>query len=882
MRDTGFRNKNKGYIYACLAGVIVIFMYLALLLVSHITPFGDNTWIMYDLKRQYIDFYSYYKRLFTGQTDILYSFETALGSGMIGFIIYYLSNPFFLLFNLFDIRDLPNAVTLVIGLTLVAGAFLMALFLSWFIDPENKKGSSADDPIKDHEVMIKRGFAVITGSVAWAFGGFLIAHSMNMMWTDVVIMLPVLIYAVERIIRDDRSDVRSRVIYVITLSVMLIMNYYITYQALLYVALWTLVRLWSRSDKHPVRKIRDVAICTIISVLLDAVVLLPTLLELANSPKDITKLGMEATGRMLSPLDVFSKAFVMAYDVVQPRSGFPQIYAGVLILIPAILFFLEKKYPLKDRIGRLILLLILLLSFCIDQINLFWHALMEPSGHPYRQAPLFVFTLILCAVTYMSGTVRPEGEDNIRVCRIRYIILFFIMEIVLASVMLKGYEYTGKKMFLTNECLIIAGTAGFYALERIGRGTLSKMIIMGTTSLLLIELLLNAVFTYPFLAMNGEKMSTYRNKIDPTRSAVQQIKDMDNGFYRMENLTPRQQNDSMMFGYNGVTHYSSAGMTYVRYLLQKAGYNDDTLYTHYGHDNTVTMDMLLGIRYVLTEDEQLVHHGYSRIDMTEGAVSAYRNPYALPVAIAVKDYDLDGITDIDDPGTIKEDPFALQEDMVSRLTGHRTEIFTPLDQDIEISDSSMEAVLTAVREGEVYMYLDGIMDKVQGLAVYVEDELLTGYGNLGCYKILNLGYHDTGDSIHIRIDSDTDSADFGEPLFMTENMDSVKASYDEMIRNGLEMELITPSSVRIGGIPENAGIFTTIPCEKGWNIGKTDIYGALMYIPPDEIAGNELTLRFVPAGMYPGGVISLITLVFCLGYIMAVCIGQKQKQAQKA
>ena len=107
--------KNR-YIYACLAGVIVMCMYLLLLLSCHLSPLGDNTWIMYDLKRQYIDFYSYYKRVLSGEGSVLYSFETALGSGMIGFCIYYLSNPFFISFSFFDIADLPNAVTLVIGL----------------------------------------------------------------------------------------------------------------------------------------------------------------------------------------------------------------------------------------------------------------------------------------------------------------------------------------------------------------------------------------------------------------------------------------------------------------------------------------------------------------------------------------------------------------------------------------------------------------------------------------------------------------------------------------------------------------------------------------------------------------------------------------------
>ncbi len=876
------KRKDSRYIYACLAGVIVILMYLALLIVCRITPFGDNTWVMYDLKRQYIDFYSYYRQVCMGEENVLYSFKTALGSGMIGFFVYYLNNPLFLIFNLFAEEDLPNAITLVIGLTLVIGAVIMALFLTWYTDGKNRNrqiteeaGGSGDDPVISPT-------GILMGSVAWAFSGFLIAHGMNMMWTDVVIMLPVIIYATEGMIRADKPGIRERVIYVISLSVILLFNYYISYQVLLYVAIWTLISLWVSKEEHPVRKIADLALCTVIPVLIDSVVLLPTLLELADSPKDITKLGMEATGRMLSPVDVFSKIFILAYDEIQPRFGLPQVYAGVIMLIPAIMFFLNGKRSVRERIGRLLLLSVLLLSFCIDQFNLFWHAMMEPSGHPYRQAPLFVFTLLLCAVDSISeigmcGSVRPDEREDEQTGRKRFTVnclcTFLILELILVIVTVKGYEYTGRKMFAANQVLIFIGVMGFYISGIVKKRPLSKVIMILMPALLAFELLANAAFTYPFISMNGEKMSSYRIKVRETKETVDRIKTSDRGFYRMENLTPRQQNDGMMYGYNGVTHYSSAGMTYVRYLLQKLGYNDDALYTHYGHDNTVTMDMLLGIRYVITEDDLYVHHGYDLMEDLSGEKEhVFKNPYALPPAICVANYDLDGIMDIGDPRKIPGDPFSVQEDMVSRLTGHKAEIFKPLKQEVSTTDTSMDAVLMTREAGEVYMYLDGIMDKIQGLAVYKDDEFLTGYGNLGCYKILNLGYHDAGEKICIRVEADSEEADFGVPVFVTEDMDAVKEAYDEISPKCPDVELVGPSSIVIRGIHDNADIYTSIPYEKGWSTDGVRVYGAFMYIPYEEAAvslsdNGELILRFVPAGMRAGAVISSVAMIFCLIYI---------------
>lgn len=862
---------RKALINACIAGVLVILMYIALLLICDITPFGDNTWIMYDLKRQYIDFYSYYKRIWSHETGILYSFETALGSGMIGFIVYYLNNPLFVLFNLFDIDSLPQAVTLIIGITLFFAACIMALYLSWYLSDRRRMND-------DHrEVMLLFGtvdIPIIVGALSWAFSGFLIAHSMNMMWTDVVILLPVIMYCTDRLIRDDSYSVKSILPYIISLSLILLFNYYISYQILIYVGFYTLINLWVYKLRNPVKRVVKIAICTITAVGIDAVLLLPTLFELADSPKDITQLGLEATGKTLRPLDVFSKIYIFAYDEIQPRFGLPQVYCGTAVLILSVLYLLNKSKNdagRRAKIGNLILLVIVFSSFCIDELNLFWHALMEPSGHPYRQAPLFVFTMIICAVSYLSEVCNEDkgfeeaGADDNRNRSVRYVVTFVIIAIILVAAKLKGFNYTSNKMILLNGLLITVFSVSLFVHEKTMNSLLSKMIMFAMTVMMCAELLLNAVFTYPYIALNGEKMNSYSNKVKTTDEVISAVRAMDNGFYRMENLTPRQQNDGMMYGYNGVTHYSSAGMTYVRYLLQKCGYNDDALYTHYGHDNTVTMDMLLGIKYVVTEDKDLVHRAYEEVDTgIDNGVSAYKNPYALSVALATKGYDLNGIEDIEDPRKIDADPFSLQEEILSRLVGDAVRIFIPAQIKEEKSSGRIDISVTADKSGEVYMYLDGLMGKIQGLAVYVDDELLTGYGNLGCYKILNLGYRETGESFKISVVGDSDEPDFGRPIFVTEDIDAVKDAYEALASECIEVNRLSPSSIELI-VHECDGIFTSIPYEEGWNVPMTRTYGALMYIP---ISGERtLAMRFIPKGMIPGAMVSLISItaiiIFC-------------------
>ena len=860
--------------YVILAGVITGVLYLALLATAHITPFGDHTWDMYDLKRQYIDFFSYYRRMFSGREGVLYSFETTLGSGMIGFFIYYLSDPLFLLLLPFSESRLPLGISLVIGVTLVLASIVMACFLIWMTG--DGKGR-----MRFHT----RGAAVLTGSVAWSFSGFFIAHSMNMMWTDVVLMFPVVIYTLETsFFAGERGETpKSPLRYVLTISCLLFCNYYISYQILLFTALWILVRLWETKKKKPVRSVLEIAAYTFAAAGIDAVVLIPTLFELANSPKDIFQLGLKATGKMLSPLHVMSKALFDAYDVTQAISGQPQIYCGILVFCLAVLYFLSAKVSLRERIGRLILMGILMCSFCIDPFNLFWHALMEPSGHPYRQAPLFVFLTIICACAYLAGIGTAdrgeEAEDeNVRASgfrgmTVRYAVTFAVMALFLILLTGRSYEYINGGMLAVNAVLICMSLIGLYIYEvsrtapGIGVRTVTAL-LLGV--LLISELQRNADFTYGFLSGNADTQSGFAARINAVKPVVDALAETDGDFYRMENLTPREQNDGMMYGYRGVTHYSSAGMTYVRYFLQKLGFNDDRLLTHYGHDNTVTADMLLGIRYVMTEDEGLVHRAYERVQgLPETGVSAYRNPYALSAAVSVTDFDLTGIADIDNPQTIGSDPFALQEDIVSRLTGDKTDIFAEAEAapgETPPDDGPVMSVIVTPRiDGEVYMYLDGLMGKVQAMSVYRDDEFLTGYANYASYKILNLGYRRAGEQMAVRITCDGSEADFGRAIFVTEDISAVAAVYERLKPREIKVTQSGTSAVRFE-VPEGAaGVFTSLPYEDGWSVPGTRVYGALMFFDGETVSryaeSGVLMMHFIPKGMAAGAAVSLVSAV---------------------
>lgn len=855
---------NK-YWHACISGVLVLLMYIALLVICRIAPFGNNTWIMYDLKRQYVDFYSYLKTIYSGQNNVFYSFSTALGSGTIGFFIYYLSNPLFLLFCFFDKASFPLAVSLIIGITLVLGAIIMDLFLQWYI--HSRRGYNT-------------GAYIWLISVSWAFSGFLIAQSMNMMWTDVVISVPIVIYFLEMLLENNNIAPDSKMIgYSISIMLLLLFNYYITYQVLIFVGMWTIMILFVRKDGHPVKAILRVCVATIIPVLTDMAILLPTLLELFNSPKDIFQLGLETTGKNLMPTDVLSKVLFLAYDVIQPRFGLPQLYCGIIILVMFGLFFFSKKIERREKLAFAVMGGIFLVSFCLDIVNLFWHAGMEPSGHPYRQAPLCVFMMLVCACSYLAEVNETSSEKEVR----NFIPIGIVLAIgmgIIAIIALGDYEYVNKKMILINVALLVLSAALIAMLKFFGKNRVRSLVVVTMLFALICELTTNAAFTYPFVAMKCEKVSEYMNKITVTEEAVNKVMLSDDGFYRMESQTPRQQNECMMYGFNGVTHYSSAGMTYVRYFLQRCGYNDDGLYTHYGNDNTVTIDSVLGVKYLMTEDESIMHPSYMlRNDLSSNHVMMNENPYALPLALGVKDFQYDDVDNIDNPQKIDRNPFALQEELYGKIIGKKAEIFEYADTMVNAYSEDGNAVeeykISPSCAGELYMYIDGLSGLVQNMVIYKNDELLTGYCNSACYKIIKLGDYTTEDELTIKIVVEGDNPEFGRPIFVTENIENLTEIYGAAI-NGVNsseaaVSKISSSHLKID-MPFGNGVFTSIPYEEGWHIkinGKKVepicIYGALMYIPTEE--SGVIDMYFIPKGFVTGMIVTLVTLLILVAYI---------------
>lgn len=845
--------KNK-YFHCFISALITAVMFLAFLVVDRIAPFGERFWFVYDMNKQYLDFYSYYRTVFGGENNLFYSTSISLGSASMGFFTYYLSSPWLLLTLLFKKTRMHYAVTLMIGIKIVLASLFCDLFLSHYVETSNN----------ENEARVRR----LIFSVAYSFCTFMLSNALNPMWLDVLYLMPLVIHMLDRLMFEGK-----RKGYIFALALMVLNNYYIAYMVCIFIVMWTLFRMFAQpcdygergEKKGPVKMLLSVAVNSVWAILLDAVFLIPTVYELSNSPKDIFKLGLETNKGNLALGEILSKLFFISYDSMQTITGTPLLYVGLTVIVLTILYFMNSRISPKEKIGMGVMMAVFLVSFAIDKINLLWHAGMEPSGYPYREAFLFVFLCLICGM-------RCICNFETGISRIKIIIAAAVMLGILGYVAYIGDRlfYVTPRMIAANIVLIIVTAVILLAIKTVP-GEKNAAFLLGIILCLIQfgELLGNGLFVFKAQTnINEENSTKYIGIVSNIDEDVKKIKSKDNSFYRMENLSPRDRNDTMMFGYSGITHYSSSGSLYARELLQKMGYNDDGLYSDYGYNNTASADVILGVKYLIGSSEQSeIHPQYTVLDKDEDSVIK-ENPNVFGPAVFMMTTKAD-----------TDNPFALQRSLLETMTGTDGEVFVPVsfeecDDSID-THSFRECRCMAEHDGEVYFYLQGIEDRVQNMLVYVDDELISGYGNFGSMKVLNLGYHKEGEAFVVRIDCESGNADFGETLIYTEDADRLCECCESCSRinvtrkSSSKYELVLPKGYENIGAE---GIMITFPYEKGWiaSCGGEDIpiqmcLDSMLFIKADDIRGNVIELNFIPEGFNLGLLISILAVLLLIG-----------------
>lgn len=325
-----------------------------------------------DLSQQYRAFLSYYQDWLHGKVSMQYSWNLFSGSNMLGNFAYYTGSIFNLVLFFFPKEYLYEAICLILLLKIACTGGAMYIYL-------------------DFTMKKKKIFSLIF-STSFAFCGMLVGYFFNIIWLDAFIYLPLISLGLKQMVQTKKLSK----LFIISLTLLLIANFYMAYMVGGLIVLLFLGLLWTEMSqtKQRIKAIGLFLGMTALSLGFSAIVILPTLFQLQGASKS----GVSFKNVWFNPIEALGKLFNGVYYPVSyiDTSGTigPHLYSGVLTLILIIPFFLLKKIKYQQKVVYGGILAFLFLSLLWEPLGTAWQGFNEPTGFPFRFAFLFSFVMI--------------------------------------------------------------------------------------------------------------------------------------------------------------------------------------------------------------------------------------------------------------------------------------------------------------------------------------------------------------------------------------------------------------------------------------------------------------------------------------------------------
>lgn len=880
----GFFKERKIYLFA-------FFIPAILLLVAYfcfgVYPFGDESVLVLDLNGQYVYYYEHLRDILHGNGSPFISWSRNLTGEFMGIYAYYLASPFALIVMLLP-RSIITESLLIMQLCKVGTAGITFCF---YLQKSRKAQPKT----------------ALIFSVMYALMAYMIVQLMNPMWLDGLIYLPLIARGIEKIIDENKM-----LYFVIPISLMFMANFYIGWMTAFFSILYFLYYYFSANEKGIHFKSFIIsglkfALGGILSAACAAWILLPLYHSLQLGKLDFTDPSFEWKTQF-DFIDFFKSLLPNMYDTCR-NEGSPAVYCGVITIILVPLYFMNDKIKLKNKIGTGLLLLSVILSMYISNIDIAWHGFQIPNWLPYRYSFTFSFVMLIAAAEAFEKTEGITLKEIGGVMTGLIIYIFYIDK--------QDYESAGiitaiwySVVFTAVYCLIL------YCYRN--RKALTPGITAALCIFVSVEMFASTLYNLFAIDedVNYSKHSGYNSYISLGRETVQSIYDEDDGVYRIESDYHRTVNDAMALGSYGISHSSSTLNASSIQFLRKLGFSYGGHYIKYRGATYIT-DSIFGIKYVMERAEIKTDEDGNTItpDIPESKhyddlvltrsnekneICVYENPYALPIAFMVDN----AAENCHFSGT--EYPFENQSKMLSSmLSDEEQEFFHRITIDeiktenvkssvygsharyttvVEGENSQVEFFITAPNDSMIYMYLPSKYERRVNL--WLNKEFLEYYFEGGNMTILPLGRFEAGEQISLitTIANDKNEVLFQDEEFVYFDEEKFATAIDELKQHPLEIESFKEDHIKGTITADEDGImFTSISNEPGWTVyvdGEeaeiTELYDALIGVKLT--AGTHtIEMKYFPPGLKTGIILTI------LGVFAIVIIGvyENKRKAQK-
>ncbi|MBE6559840.1 MAG: hypothetical protein E7662_01840 [Ruminococcaceae bacterium] len=879
-----FREKftQKKYLLVCffLPALLMWLIYIAM----KAYPFGEESVLVLDLNGQYIYYFEALRDLFHGEGSILYSFGRALGGEFLGIFAYYLSSPFSFIVALFPKENITEA--LLVMFLLKTG--LCGLNFGIYLDATRKR-----NPV-----------GAVMFSTMYALCAYAVVQQHNTMWIDNVLFLPLILLGIEQMIKYGKYK-----LFVITLSLAVFSNYYIGYMTCIFVAVYFFYYYFSRTpeernplgvSRHFLKAFGRIALFSVIVIMIASIIILPAYYSLTFGKTEFSNPSF-ALSQKFDFLDMVTKLYFGSYDTVRPE-GLPFLYCGMLAFILMPLYFFAPHIRTREKVATGFLLLFFVFSFNASTLDLVWHGFQRPNWLNYRQSFMMCFVLVLMA--YKAYEVLKEIGYRKVVVSIGAIALLLLVLQKLEYKNLPDFEAVWASLLF---CAVYIGVL---------RGcTWHDPETVHTASLVLAIAVSLEAFCGGFAHLTAldkdvvySSRTSYRSFIDRVQPIVDEVKEMDDSFYRMEKVIHRKTNDNLALGMRGLSNSTSTLNAQVIEFLQQAGLSSKSHWSKYG-GSTPIVDSLFNIKYLIAETDDVVSPLYKEVLNYEDDLLAYENPYVLSLAFgvneAMEEFEFDNsrysspferlnhlVTEmlgeektLDLFYKIKTDKIDYKNSEMSMVVGHKK--YTPSPAD---AVGSISFTITAASEEMIYCYFPS--DYPREVSVKVNGESAgTFFGNES-FCVKQLGSFRKGETIIVTLTLTEDEVYLAtnEPFFYHMDEELYKDIIGRLSTSQYQIEEYTEDTFS-GTIHVEEGqelIYTSIPYDAGWVVTVDGAEVETLNLMETLLAfrvpagDHKLELRYRPDCVKYGVILCAIGLTAFAGIWIGESVYKRKKTKENA
>lgn len=827
-------------------GISFTFMMIAFAVIG-LFPFGKGQIMVIDSWHQYYPFFQELQYKLQHGESIFYSWDMGMGSNFILVMAYYAFSPIYLLSILVPAQFLREFLMIATAIKIALAGTFFSVYLK-------------------HQ--FKREDYTITGfGLLYAFCGFTMGYYWNVMWLDAVALFPLIILGMNRIISG-----KGFKLYVITLAIALISNFYIGYFICEFILIYYFIAYFSRREKfnfsHFFNRTVQIAIYSFIAVGLSAVVLLPAFrgLQLSHAIEGSKPTSFQT---YFTTLEILNNLLVGVQPTV--KSGLPNIFSSFLALLMLPVYYLSNRIKIKEKVLHSALIVFLIASFNINYLNYIWHAFHFPNEVPYRFA--FVFSFVILTMAYKGF----EHFEEIRTKQVWGILAGFVIYLLVnESIALKNAV-----LYATLGAVVLYGLVIMLYRYQVIR---KKLYVILFSILLLSEALLSAILGTS--TTGSSTRASYPYLGDDVKSAIKKVYSADDDFYRMDMIKWYSTNDPALYGYRGVSMFSSTVNANVTSYLKTLGLAASPASNRYLYAaSTPLVNGMLNVKYLIARGSQGTDNnvGY-RPYISEEKVSIYQNNYPLSLGFRVN-YDTYNWN-----GNVSN-PFLAQEEFLKAALGQDYKLYTNvpiatetyvnmertnLSNDLRYSYKNLDAsavgnaVLTFNAPETKQMYLTMYANRSYKTKVSIAGGTPVEYETRRGL-IIDLGVLEEGTEIKLEFEVQAAKDGYFNLQAVTFDEASWKSAYDQLADE--QLVITDYSSRKIEGfidVKEDGVLYTSIPYELGWTVkvdGQKVLPDSLkdaMLMVDLEQGHHVLEFSYVPYGIKQGFIISLMALALFL------------------